>query len=312
VPILDGDLLRAFAAFADTLNFTRAAASVGLSQPALFERVRRLSDEVGAALYERSGRNIHLTPTGARVAAFAREQLERSQAFLDDLHGEARRETVVLAAGEGTYLYLLGPLLERFSREEGADSLHLLTRGAPSAAEAVREGAAHLAVGVLDLIPDGLVTRDLLRTPLCVAVAEAHPLASQRTVRLSELARERLILTPSGQSHRDFVGRAFSGSGHEVRAPLEADGWPLMLHFAALGLGVAIVNGICALPPGVVARPVPELGGVTYRVMWRRDGELPPTASRLCERILALGQPGEGSKPGRKPTRSRATRPTRR
>ncbi len=312
MPILDGDLLRAFAAFAETLNFTRAAASVGLSQPALFERVRRLSDEVGAALYERSGRDIHLTKTGARVAAFAREQLERSQTFLDDLRGEARRETVVLAAGEGTYLYLLGPLLERYAREEGADSLHLLTRGAPSAAVAVREGAAHLAVGVLDLVPEGLVTRDLLRTPLCVAVARSHPLASRRTVRLSDLARERLILTPSGQSHRDFVGRAFSGSGHEVQAPLEADGWPLMLHFAALGLGVAIVNGICALPPDVVARPVPELGGVTYRVMWRRDGTLPPAASRLRERILSLARPGEDGGPGRKPTRGGGARPAKR
>ncbi len=303
MPILDGDLLRAFAAFADTLNFTRAAERVGLSQPALFERVRRLSDEVGAVLYERVGRDIHLTETGAKVAAFAREQLERTQAFLDDLHGEARRETVVLAAGEGTYLYLLGPTLQRFAREEGADSLHLLTRGARSAAEAVREGAAHLAVGVLDLVPDGLVTKELLRTPLCVAVADSHPLAGRKTVRLPELSRERLILTPSGQSHRDLVGRAFSGAGHEVQAPLEADGWPLMLQFAALGLGVAIVNGICALPPGVVARPVPELGSVTYRVMWRRDAALPAMASRLCERILSLADTREARGPGRQPGR---------
>ncbi|NMO14179.1 LysR family transcriptional regulator [Pyxidicoccus fallax] len=312
MPILDGELLRAFAAFADTLNFTRAAARVGLSQPALFERVKRLSDEVGAVLYERSGRHIHLTETGARVAAFAREQLERSQAFLDDLRGEARRETVVLAAGEGTYLYLLGPLLRRFARDEGADSLHLLTRGAPSAAEAVREGAAHLAVGVLDLVPDGLIARELLRTPLCVAVAESHPLASRRTVRLSELARERLILTPSGQSHRDFVGRALGGSGHEVRAPLEADGWPLMLHFAALGLGLAIVNGTCVLPAGVVARPVPELGMVTYKVMWRRDGALPPAASRLRERILALSRASEEKAAPAKPTPSVGSRTARR
>ena len=41
-PVLDGELLRAFVAFADELHFTRAAARVGLSQPALFERVQRL------------------------------------------------------------------------------------------------------------------------------------------------------------------------------------------------------------------------------------------------------------------------------
>lgn len=296
MPMLDGDLLRAFAAFADALNFTRAAAAVGLSQPALFERVRRLSDEVGAVLYERSGRHIRLTEAGARVAAFAREQLARSQAFLDELRGETRRETVVLAAGEGSYLYLLGPTLERFVREQGAASLHLLTLGAKDAAEAVREGAAQLAVGVLDLVPDGLVTRDLVSTPLCVALTATHPLASRRTVRLTELARERLILTPSGQSHRDFIGRALGGAGHAVQAPLEADGWPLMLQFTALGLGVAIVNGICTLPDGVVARPVPELGSVTYRLMWRRNAVLPPAALRLSEAILGLANSRESTR----------------
>jgi DNA-binding transcriptional LysR family regulator len=287
-PILDGELLRAFAAFADTLNFTRAARHVGLSQPALFERVKRLSDELGAPLYERVGKQLQLTERGERVAAHARDTLARAEAFARELRGEPAREAVTLAAGEGAFLYLLGPALTTIA-DEGV-TLRLLTLGAQSACEAVRAGDAQLAVGVLDLVPPGLVSRDVVRTQQCIALPRRHPLARRRTLRVADLAGQRLVLPPAGRSHRDFVGRAIAQHGHEVTLPIEADGWPLMLQFVALGLGLAVVNGICAPPTGVVLRPVPELGTVCYRLVTRRGGELSPAGERLCARILEVGK----------------------
>ncbi len=287
-PILDGDLLHAFAAFALTLNFTHAARAVGLSQPALFERIGRLAEQLGAALYEREGRTLRLTAAGTRVAAFAREELARASAFLGELHGEDRRQTVTLAAGEGAYLYLLGPALRAFARADPDTTLCLLTRGGKDSVSAVREGAAQLAVAAIDLVPDDLLAHDLLRTPLCVAVASDHRLARRKHVRLAELAGERLVLSPSGHAHRELVGHALAGLQPHAKPPLEADGWPLMIHFVALSLGVAIVNGLCKLPREVVARPVRELGSVTYRLLWRRGARLPPAAAALQARLLAL------------------------
>ena len=72
-PIMDGALLRAFAAFAEERNFTRAARRVGLSQPALFERVQRLQALLELPLYRREGRALVLTEQGVRLAAHARE-----------------------------------------------------------------------------------------------------------------------------------------------------------------------------------------------------------------------------------------------
>lgn len=286
-PILDGELLRAFAAFADTLNFTHAARRVGLSQPALFERVRRLADCVGAPLYERHGRQMVLTERGRRMAAHAREVLDRADLVLRELRGEPPRDLVTLASGEGAFLYLLGPALSSFA-EEGAH-LRLLTLGAPSACEAVRTGEAHLAVAVLDLVPPGLSAREVVRTPQCAALPRNHPLARKRALRLADLSRERLVLPPPGRSLRDFVGRAIARLGHEVAPPIEADGWPLMLQFAALGLGIPIVNGLCVPPRGVVLRPVPDLGTVCYRLLTRRGAALPAAAESLATKILGLG-----------------------
>ena len=286
--ILDGELLRAFAAFAKTRSFTRAAASIGLSQPAMFERVKRLSERLGRPLYTRVARELVLTEDGEEVAAFARDALSRATRFVDGLgDGGAEEERVILAAGEGSLLYLLAPALRAHEAE-----VEVKVLGGPDAAAAVRTGEAHLAFGVFDLIPRGLVGRDVVTTRLCVALPTRHRLARRSSLSLADLGGERPIVAPAGQRHRELASRAFASGGlRGQQEPLEADGWPLMLAYAAAGLGVAIVNGTCQPPTGVVLRPLPELGTVTYRLLARRRGEasaaVEALASTICERTAS-------------------------
>src|ERR1700722_7117781 len=104
----DLDALRAFALFADKLNFTHAASELHISQPALFVKIQDLSETLGFALYRKIGRRLELTEQGKLVARHAREMMGRSDAFLDELQTGSDNRQVVLAAGEGTFLYLLG------------------------------------------------------------------------------------------------------------------------------------------------------------------------------------------------------------
>lgn len=266
-PILDQEQLRAFAAFSETLNFTRAGERIGLSQPALHERVRKLAGELGVPLYRREGRQLELTPEGLEVAAFARRTLAGSAALVARLRGTSEREEITLAAGEGSFLHLLGPAIAAFEHR-----LEPLTLGGPSTLEAVLSGRAHLGVGVFDVLPRGLASRPITTVRMIAAMHRRHPLAQKKQVRLADLAGERLILAPAGQKHRDIIGRAVGAvSAGLPLAPITADGWSLMLAFAAMKLGVAVVNEIVTPPRGVTLRPIPELGRVTYRLVWRRD-----------------------------------------
>ncbi len=286
--MIETELLRSFSAFAETRNFTRAAKRLGISQPALFERVQRLAEQLGLTLYQRAGRDLVLTVDGTRVLAFAREIELRFQDFMSELDGAPAPRTVTLAAGEGSYLYLLGGALAAFGKASSA-VLQLLTKSAKGTVEALRCGEAQLGVAVLDIVPRGIDAVDLVRTPLCVALPKTHGLATKRRVSLGDLRSERLVLTPDGQLHRDLVSRAFARSGDVPERSLEADGWPLMLKFVQLGLGVAVVNGICELPSGVVSRPLPELGHVTYRLLRRRGATLSEEAQLLASKIAARG-----------------------
>ena len=111
---IDAEQLDAFVTFAEHMNFTRAARARRMSQPALHTQVRKLSEALGATLYERRGNRLALTPHGERVLGFGRDARERMRALVAELSHREVRGPLVLCAGEGSYLYLLGEGLRRF------------------------------------------------------------------------------------------------------------------------------------------------------------------------------------------------------
>ncbi len=266
---MDLDLLPAFVAFADSLNFTRAAESLHLSQPAVHMQVRKLAEAVGVPLYRRAGRRIELTRAGAELARFGRETADRTATFLDELRGTAATRPTVLAAGEGAFLYLLGPAIRDY-RRKGTAPLRLLTRDGSAAVEAVRAGEAHLAVAVAPASSDGLVVETLTQVDMLAVMPRNHPFARKPRIRLTDLGGQQLVVPHPGRPHRIAIDEALRRAGIEWSVGVEANGWELMVHFVELGLGLAIVNGCTRIPATLVGRPVPELAPVEYRVIRRR------------------------------------------
>lgn len=282
---LPSEALATFVVFAEHLNFTRAARALHLSQPAVFQHVQRLSEALEATLYRRQGQRLSLTDEGKRVAAFARAVASQTAALRDELAGRDPQEPVVLCAGEGAYLYLLGEAVSRMLA--AGVSLRLLTRDADGTVEALRVGLAHVGVAVIDRVPAEIEATTLRETPQVLVVPRSHPLARRQRVRLRDLRGARLVAPPAGRPHRGVLDLAAHAAGVDWQVVVEASGWPLTLHFVKLGVGVAIVNGCCRLPPGLVAIPLPELPPTRYSLM-RRRGPPHTLRSRLWDTLRAL------------------------
>jgi DNA-binding transcriptional LysR family regulator len=281
---MDLDLLPAFVAFADALNFTRAAKVLHLTQPAVHMQVRKLEESVGVPLYRRVGRRIELTPAGEELARFGRETAERSATFLDGLRGRAATLPAVLAAGEGAFLYLLGPALRAYLGGKNSP-LRLLTRDRDGTVEAVRTGVAHLGVAVVDSVPEGIEREPLTSVEMVLVMPRRHPLAARRLIRLRDLEGVRLVAPGAGSPHRVMLEQALGRVEVPWSVSVEATGWELMTHFVELGLGLAVVNACCRLPSTLTARPVPELSSVQYTVLWRRGSVDHPGAHALLEAV---------------------------
>lgn len=263
--------------FARRLNFTRAADELALSQPALHTQIKKLAAEIGQPLYLRRGRSIELTAAGERVAVYARD-IERREAELVAERGGGAEPPVVLAAGQGAVLYLVGDAIARF--DPSRRPLRLLTLGGPNALAALREGRADLAVA--GAARSRLPSRHLARVSLVVAMPRGHRLAGRKRLRVSDLDGEPLIAPPAG-AHRQRLAAAFTSAGAELEVAVEAAGWSVMLGFVRLGLGVAVVNSFCPMPARVVAVKLQGLAAIDYQLFWRP--ELTAPARRLRDLI---------------------------
>ena len=279
------DWLEAFTVFAEHLSFTGAARALHLSQPALHVQIGKLGAELGVPLYVRRGQRLELTADGRRVLLFAREMGERERAFRDVLRAGESLQPVALAAGEGSFLYLLGPAIRAFTASARAP-LRLLTRDRDATLAAVRSGEAHLGVAPVDGAPQGLTIDPLTEVAQVLAMPAAHPLARRRSIKLRDLEGARLIVPPPGRPHREAITAALLAAGVTWEPAVEASGWEPMLHFVALGVGIAIVNACCRLPRGLCARPLPELPRRTYSVVRRRDAALEGAIAELRQVVL--------------------------
>lgn len=282
--VLDPDSLAAFVAFAERMNFTHAAERLHVSQPALHARIRRLAEQLEVALYQREGRRLVLTRQGEALLRFAREQDRIAREFLAELHEQPAPAAVVLAAGEGSFLYLLGEPIRRFVRK-ATQPLELLTRDREGTLAALRSGEAQLGVAALDTLPDDLACRVLRAVPQVLVMPSAHPLAKQRKIAAADLADARLIVAPQGRPHRAMVDALLTSAGVRWTVAVETHGWPAMLEFVKLGVGLAIVNGSVALPRGLVGRPIPALPTMHYVLIHPR--RLSEGAAQLAALIVA-------------------------
>jgi LysR family transcriptional regulator, low CO2-responsive transcriptional regulator len=282
--MIDSTRLASFIAFAEELNFTRAAARLHVSQPALHVQIRRLSEDLKAPLYHRVGRGLELSPQGRQLLGFGRQLREQTESFLAGLGGDALQR-VVLAAGEGALLYRLGPAIRKAARSPGV-KMQILTRDRDGTLAALATSEAQLGVTTLEVVPEAMEATLLRRSGMVLVVPHGHRLAKKRRVRLADLAGERLVVPPATRPHRQLVARALASAGVEWEVALEASGWEVMLHHAALGLGLAIVNDVCRIPHGTVARQLPEIPSLNYYVLHERRRKLSGPAQALRRLIV--------------------------
>ena len=268
---LNLEWLAGFIAFAEHLNFTRAAEEMHISQPAIHMHVQKLSRTLGVALYQRRGNSMALTSAGQEVVACGRELLARSRDLRASLHAIEAVNPVVMCSGEGAYLYLLGDAIRRFQARSKAP-LQLLARNAEATIEAVTTGEADIGVVPVAGNLPGLAVEPILDVGQMLVVPQTHSLAGRKRIRVSDLDGERLIVPPRPRPQRLAIEQLLTAAGVRWEVAVEVHGWPTMLHFVSLGVGLALVNDFCRLPRNVHGIPFPPMGHITYCALRRARG----------------------------------------
>jgi DNA-binding transcriptional LysR family regulator len=263
--------LEAFERAAREGSITRAAASLGLSQPAVSMRITQLEAELGGAVFERGGRQLTLTPLGARFLPYAQRVLAVMADGLEEARSFRRGEQgqIKLAAPTPFILSFLVQTLTDFRDQHPRTDILIRERSKTT---------------VLEMLDDNLITLGLVNAPVYdghyrvlgrfqdamrAVVAPGHPLAARRDdLRMADLYAHtifRVSMFPQMTAFIDeVVEHGRSGSGGAVIAI------PMVMALQLVTLG----QGVTFLPESYI-KPALESGQVVTLTL----ADMPPLVS---------------------------------
>ena len=197
--------LRQFLVVADFQNFTRAAESIGLSQPALSRSIQRLEDELGQPVFERQTRKVVLTDAGQLLQSRAHQILaivEDTKAEISD-DGESGR--IRLGAIPTIAPYYLPELLQTFADARARATVTVQEDTTDNLLKRCTQGEIDLAIVALPITTKYLEVETLFEEELHLVVAPHHPLAGKKQVRLADIESLPFVLLDEAHCLSDNI-----------------------------------------------------------------------------------------------------------
>jgi LysR family transcriptional regulator, transcription activator of glutamate synthase operon len=279
--------LRSVEAVARHRHFTRAAEELHLAQSALSHQIRRLEQELGTPLFERTSRRVTPTDAGHAVAARARRvlaEVDAAREEVDELRGVVRGRIWIgplLPAGD---LDVLG-LLARFNRAHPGVEVGLREGVAADMFRLLAADELHAAFClVAGEIPDELAVERLTDEEVVAAFAPDRAPSAPR-VSVADLGRHALVAPRRGSAITSVLVKLFTDADEPLGLALESGDPFLLRSLAARGFATAILpRSLTALQgPNVEVRSLNPSVRLPVALVWRRDRNAPPAARAFIE-----------------------------
>jgi len=288
--------LQYFVTLADLRHFSKAADACFVSQPTLSTQIRKLEEELGVQLVERSPKNVMLTPAGEEIALRAQQVLHD----VEQIRTVARRSKnpqqgklrLGLFPTLAPYLlpHVVPGLRERYpqlhlqlSEEKTEDCLSLLRRGSLDA-----------ALLALPVPADGLEIEILFREPFVVALPGNHALAGRDQIGLADLSGSELLLLEEGHCLREHALEVCALAGAHERVDFHATSMETLRQMVAANVGITLMPMLAIKPPiaktkNLEVRPFSgQAPARTIALVWRSSSALGSFLREVAEEFRKL------------------------
>lgn len=239
---MDLSQLETFLAVAEERGFSRAAARLHRTQPAISQVIRKLEESVGETLFDRAARDGSLTAAGVLLRDYAVRLLALRREASSAL-GELRsleRGQLQLAANEYTCMYLL-QAIDAFRRE--FPHVHIAVNRTLASRIPEELNLRAFEIGVVSFRPDPVQFRSIAvyGDSLAFIVSPSHALAGSEGVSISQLGEENFIAHNVASPLRRRVIEAFQRYRTPLNMGIELPTIEAIKRFVAMGNGVALV-----------------------------------------------------------------------
>jgi DNA-binding transcriptional LysR family regulator len=263
---------------ADELHFGRAAERLHIAQPSLSHQIRRLEQQLGVSLLDRTSRRVELTPAGQALLKQGRRLLAQAQRVVQATRAAASEQLTVGFQGS-TGSALLSEILRAFGEQRPAVEV--------SIHELRLDRLDELASGQVDVALTRLVPGQaeleievLAEEPRFVALTADHQLAGRRTLRFRDLRRESFITNPIADADRPPERWLAEQRRHGLPGRVASEAASIQEILALVSAG----RGICLVPRTVAVNyprqdvryvPVTDADPAVVSVAWTREAVRP-------------------------------------
>ena len=239
-------LLHLFETVAEEGSFSRAGQKLYRSQPAISLAIKRLEEDLGTRLIDRTSRTLHLTDAGREVSAYAKQLLaieRKMRVALSELR-DLRAGKLVIGANESTALYLLGHV-ETYRLRHPGIRVELRRSLSSQIPEAVLAGSLELGAISYDPSDPRLRAFRLYRDRLTFVVSPAHRFAGRVRVGIGDLGKETFIAHNVVSPYRARVIEAFRRHQVPLNMEIEMPTIETIRRLVQRNLGVAFLPKMC-------------------------------------------------------------------
>jgi DNA-binding transcriptional LysR family regulator len=222
--------LKVFATVARLKNFSRAAEILHVRQPSVSLVIQGFQRELGVKLFERLGKNMHLTRAGDEVFSRAEEILARADEIKEAIDGIKRLKKGSLSLGGSATAgaTFLPGAVQAFKQAHPGVDVTLTIQRSESLEKDLLEGKLDLAILGIPPRSDAIAVEAYRHDAIVLVASPDHPLAKKRSVSLEHVAGEPFIMHEKGTFIRDRVEERFAEKGFPLTVALEVNA-----HFGA-------------------------------------------------------------------------------
>ena len=242
--------LRTFRAVAETLNFTRAAERLHLTQSAVSHQIKALEEELGEPLFIRAKRGVKLSQAGKIALEYVERILDETEALRERIAGKENSPAgrVRVAAATQAFVHLFAPLFESFmDSHPGVDLAFRTTVSTEQTVADILNGAADVGFASLAVYSPNLQVTKLFEDELLLIIGSEHPLARKRALTVADLSQLRFILYEQKTVMRKLVDDFFASLGVTPRITMLMENIEAIKSLVGAGLGASVL-------------PVPAIG----------------------------------------------------
>lgn len=290
--------LRYLVAVAEHRHFGRAAEACFVSQPTLSTQIRKLEEELGVVLIERTNRQVMLTPVGERVVAQAQRVLREVNQLVHiaeehkDPYGGDFRLGIIPTVAPYLLPKILGPIKKAFPKLR----IQLTEAQTAVITRMLREGELDAMILALPVDEENLKQVKLYTEPFYFAASRSHPKANRKWVTLDDLDHEQVLLLEDGHCLRDQALEVCSSHNAVENTNFRATSIETLRQMVAANVGITLMPELAITHRNGPVRYLPFKGDEPHRdigLCWRtssprRDllGELAEVLQRTMKQVM--------------------------